>query len=190
MPTVHGEFTIIGYRDHRAGVDHIALVLGDVTAVPMVPVRAHSECLTGEAFASQRCDCGDQLTEALRYIAHRGYGAVIYLRGHEGRGIGIVNKIRAYALQDDGLDTVRANTVLGLPVDARDYSVVAHILADLAVTSVELLTNNPDKVAALIDSGVRVERQRQSHPVLHPANKPYLMAKRDLLGHAMLIGDD
>ena len=126
----------------------------------------------------------------MRYIAARGCGTVIYLRGQEGRGIGIVDKIRAYALQDTGLDTVRANTSLGLPVDARDYSAVAAILADLGVTSVELLTNNPDKVAALADTGVRVDGVRRSRPELHSANEPYLRAKRDLLGHALLIGAD
>ena len=187
MPTEFGRFTALGYRDHLTGIDHIALTMGDVGRGSSVPLRMHSECLTGEAFRSLRCDCGDQLTDALRYVAEHGVGLVTYLRGHEGRGIGILNKLRAYSLQDHGANTVTANTELGLPVDARTYDVVPAILHDLDVCSVALLTNNPDKVRALESAGVRVTSRVTMPTRVTAANISYLTTKRDALGHHLRI---
>jgi len=185
LPTPHGHFRTIAYRDNLHGVDHIALIIGNLADLDVVPIRMHSECLTGEAFGSQRCDCGPQLREAMDYVASCGTGAILYLRGHEGRGIGIANKLRAYEQQDHGCDTVSANLALGLPVDARDYSAAAMMLTDLGVSSVELLTNNPDKVAALVASGIRVEHQRCFQPDVSPWNESYLRTKQDVLGHSL-----
>jgi 3,4-dihydroxy 2-butanone 4-phosphate synthase/GTP cyclohydrolase II len=174
---------VIGYRDARAQVDHVVLTVGEVDRNPEVPLRVHSECLTGEALASQRCDCGDQLKDAMAYIAARGLGVIVYLRGHEGRGIGLVNKLRAYAAQDRGADTVSANLALGLPVDAREYGAVGPILQDLGVSSVQLITNNPDKQRALERQGVPVRSRRPSLGSPTPENAAYLRTKRDVLGH-------
>jgi 3,4-dihydroxy 2-butanone 4-phosphate synthase/GTP cyclohydrolase II len=182
----HGEWRALGYLNSIDGTEHLALVLGDLTAPgPEVLVRMHSECLTGDVFGSRRCDCGTQLEAAMAAIAAEGRGIVIYLRGHEGRGIGLLSKLRAYELQDAGADTVDANLDLGLPVDAREYSTGAQILADLGVQSLRLLTNNPAKVAGLTGFGIKVTG-RVSLPVVPTAeNLRYLIAKRDRLGHQL-----
>ena len=185
MPNQFGEWRAFGYLNSVDGTEHLALVLGDI-GVPGedgVLVRMHSECLTGDVFGSQRCDCGDQLEAAMAMIAAEGRGIVLYLRGHEGRGIGLVGKLRAYQLQDGGADTVDANTELGLPVDAREYSTGAQMLADLGVGSLRLLTNNPDKVLGLSGFGIKVTGRVPLPVTPTPDNLRYLMAKRDRLGH-------
>jgi 3,4-dihydroxy 2-butanone 4-phosphate synthase/GTP cyclohydrolase II len=184
VPNEYGEWQAIGYLSSLDGTEHLALVLGDIeSAGADVLVRMHSECLTGDVLGSQRCDCGTQLSAAMAAIAAEGRGIVIYLRGHEGRGIGLLSKLRAYELQDGGVDTVDANTELGLPVDAREYSTGAQILADLGVTSLRLLTNNPDKVKGLADFGLAVTGTVSLPVTATPHNLRYLMAKRDRLGH-------
>ncbi|MBX6391628.1 MAG: bifunctional 3,4-dihydroxy-2-butanone-4-phosphate synthase/GTP cyclohydrolase II [Frankia sp.] len=183
LPTRHGLFRAIGYRDTVDGVEHVALVRGDLGDGADVLVRMHSECLTGDVFGSLRCDCGDQLDAALRAVAAEGRGVVLYLRGHEGRGIGLTHKLAAYQLQDAGHDTVDANLALGLPADARDYGTGAQILLDLGVRGVRLLTNNPSKRAGLEGYGLRIV-ERVSLPVAHtPENLRYLITKRDRMGH-------
>ena len=187
LPNEFGEWRALGYLNSVDGTEHVALVLGDVgepgDAGADVLVRMHSECLTGDVFGSRRCDCGAQLTAAMAAIAAEGHGIVLYLRGHEGRGIGLLSKLRAYQLQDGGADTVDANLELGLPADAREYSTGAQILADLGVSSLRLLTNNPAKVRGLSGFGIEVTG-RVSLPVTPTAeNLRYLMAKRDRLGH-------
>ena len=185
MPTVHGTFDAHAYRDTVTGGEHVALVVGDVRDGEPVLVRVHSECLTGDTFGSLRCDCGPQLRAAMTAIAANGRGVVLYLRGHEGRGIGLAHKLRAYALQDAGRDTVDANLELGLPADARDYGTGAQILADLGVRSLRLMTNNPTKLAGLEGYGLRVV-DRVPMPVRpHPENIRYLRTKRDRMGHAL-----
>ena len=182
FPTLFGEFTLIGFEDREAGSELTAVVRGDVRGAAECPVRVHSECHTGDIFGSLRCDCREQLEESLRYIAARDCGAVIYLR-QEGRGIGLLNKIRAYHLQDQGLDTVAANERLGFPADARDYRVAARIIELLGIASVRLLTNNPAKIAGLEREGITVTGRI---PVVVPANRvngPYLATKRRRLGH-------
>ncbi len=185
LPTHHGEFVAHGYRD-ESGVEHIALVAGvvdqSVDSRP-VPVRVHSECLTGEVMGSLRCDCGPQLSAALEAIADHGRGALVYLRGHEGRGIGLVAKLAAYALQDAGRDTVEANLDLGLPVDGRTYGVAARILADLGVRSVHMLTNNPEKVKDLREHGIDVVERIPLVVGATNENFGYLDTKRRRLGH-------
>jgi 3,4-dihydroxy 2-butanone 4-phosphate synthase/GTP cyclohydrolase II len=181
LPTRHGRLTAIGYRDLTTGAEHVALIAGAPGATGAL-VRVHSECLTGDALGSMRCDCGPQLDAALAAIGHCG-GVVVYLRGHEGRGIGLLAKLTAYSLQDDGLDTVAANLEQGLPVDAREYGAAAAILADLGVGGVRLLTNNPAKVAGLSAHGVEVSERVPLHVGEGPANRDYLRAKRDLMGH-------
>ncbi|MFG2998250.1 bifunctional 3,4-dihydroxy-2-butanone-4-phosphate synthase/GTP cyclohydrolase II [Streptomyces sp. NPDC048340] len=185
LPTAFGEFTAYGYRSTVDGVEHVALVHGDIAAAggEDVLVRIHSECLTGDIFQSQRCDCGPQLHAAMERITAEGRGAVVYLRGHEGRGIGLLSKMRAYELQERGRDTLDANLELGLPADARDYAAGAQILADLGVHSVRLLTNNPDKSAALVRNGIQVS-DRESMPIeAGEHNLRYLRTKRDRMGH-------
>ena len=182
MPTEFGEFDAIAYESSDGG-EHLALVVGDVAGGPSTLARIHSECLTGEVFHSHRCDCGPQLDLAMRRVQSEGRGVIVYVRGHEGRGIGIVDKIRAYALQDTGLDTVDANTELGLPVDARTYGAAAAILADLGVTALRLMSNNPAKASAMEQAGFHVERE----PLVvepNPDNYAYLTTKRDRLGHS------
>jgi 3,4-dihydroxy 2-butanone 4-phosphate synthase / GTP cyclohydrolase II len=190
LPTRYGEFTAFGYRSTIDGSEHLALVYGDV--VPSgssagggeaVLTRVHSECLTGDVFGSQRCDCGPQLDEALERVVEAGRGVVVYLRGHEGRGIGLVAKLQAYALQDNGRDTVDANLDLGLPADARHYGAATQVLRDLGITSVRLLTNNPDKSDSLEDFGVHVEAQVPLTPSPNRHNLAYLRTKRDRMGH-------
>jgi 3,4-dihydroxy 2-butanone 4-phosphate synthase/GTP cyclohydrolase II len=183
LPTRHGDFTAYGYRITVDGSEHIALVHGDITGPEPVLTRVHSECLTGDVFGSHRCDCGPQLDEALERIAREGRGVVVYLRGHEGRGIGLVAKLQAYQLQDGGRDTVDANLDLGLPADARHYGTATQVLRDLRVQSVRLLTNNPDKVTNLEDFGVPVAERVPLTPHPNDHNLSYLLTKRDRMGH-------
>jgi 3,4-dihydroxy 2-butanone 4-phosphate synthase/GTP cyclohydrolase II len=183
LPTEHGEFTAVGYRAEVDGGEHVALVFGELGDGEDVLVRVHSECLTGDVFGSRRCDCGPQLDAALERVAATGRGVVLYMRGHEGRGIGLLHKLQAYQLQDRGFDTVDANLELGLPADARDYGTGAQILYDLGVRSMRLLTNNPAKRAGLEGYGLTV-LGREALPVrLHPENVRYLRTKRDRMGH-------
>ncbi|MEU9256393.1 bifunctional 3,4-dihydroxy-2-butanone-4-phosphate synthase/GTP cyclohydrolase II [Streptomyces sp. NPDC048270] len=183
LPTAFGAFTAYGFRSTVDGVEHVALVHGEVGDGTDVLVRMHSECLTGDIFASQRCDCGPQLHASMERIQAEGRGIVVYLRGHEGRGIGLLSKLRAYELQERGRDTLDANLELGLPADARDYGAGAQILADLGVRSVRLLTNNPDKAAALVRHGIEVSG-REAMPVeAGEHNLRYLRTKRDRMGH-------
>ncbi|WP_420813769.1 bifunctional 3,4-dihydroxy-2-butanone-4-phosphate synthase/GTP cyclohydrolase II [Phytoactinopolyspora endophytica] len=190
LPTVHGTFRAYGYRDLVDGGEHVALVMGDVTGETPVLARLHSECLTGDAFGSLRCDCGPQLQAALAMVAHAGRGAVVYMRGHEGRGIGLAHKLQAYELQDNGHDTVDANVELGLPADARDYGVGAQILADLGVESIALMTNNPAKLTGIDGYGITVAERVQLPVAAHPENLRYLRTKRDRLGHELPGLDD
>ncbi len=183
LPTRHGTFTAHGYLDLRSGAEHLALVRSDVRAAGAV-VRVHSECLTGDVLGSQRCDCGPQLDAALRLVAQHG-GAVVYLRGHEGRGVGLLAKLEAYALQDLGLDTVEANLELGLPADAREYGAAAAVLADLGLTRVRLLTNNPAKVEGLAAAGVEIEGRLPLQVAAGRHATGYLVAKRDRMGHLL-----
>lgn len=183
LPTAHGEFIAYGYRITIDGGEHLALVCGDLGDGRDVLTRVHSECLTGDVFGSQRCDCGPQLDEALAAIVAAGRGVLVYLRGHEGRGIGLVAKLQAYALQDGGRDTVDANLDLGLPADARHYGAATQILRDLGVGSVRLLTNNPDKTIALGEYGVPVTERVPLAPRPNGHNLAYLMTKRDRMGH-------
>ncbi|MWC00337.1 GTP cyclohydrolase II [Agromyces seonyuensis] len=180
LPTVHGTFRVRAYRDHVSGADHLAIIAGEPADGALV--RLHSECLTGEAFGSLKCECGPQLQAALDTIANEG-GVVVYLRGHEGRGIGLINKLRAYRLQEDGLDTLDANLALGLPADARDYTAAAEILADLGIGSVRLLTNNPEKLRQLERQGIRVDERVPLVVGVGSLNAGYLAAKRDRMGH-------
>jgi len=186
IPNAYGEWRAYGYHSDIDGAEHLALVLGDLGADDGEDVlaRVHSECLTGDVFGSARCDCGAQLDAAMAKIAERGRGVVLYLRGHEGRGIGLLAKLQAYELQDAGVDTVDANLRLGLPVDAREYSVAAQLLDDLGVRSVRLLTNNPAKVDALVAHGFGVTRIPLP-PLTTPHNLRYLTTKRDRLGHQL-----
>jgi len=173
------------YRDRNTGADHLAIIAGDPTADPAGAIaRVHSECLTGEAFGSLKCECGPQLDAALATIAERG-GVVIYLRGHEGRGIGLINKLRAYRLQEGGLDTLDANVALGLPIDARDYTAASAILDDLGVERVRLLTNNPEKVRQLEAHGIRVADRLPLVVGVGAVNAGYLETKRTRMGHAI-----
>jgi 3,4-dihydroxy 2-butanone 4-phosphate synthase/GTP cyclohydrolase II len=185
LPTRHGAFTAHAYRDLVGGIEHIALVMGVVDDGKPVLVRVHSECLTGDTLGSVRCDCGPQLEAALAQVAAEGRGVVLYLRGHEGRGIGLVHKLRAYELQDNGHDTVDANLQLGFPADARDYGTGAQILADLGVRSLRLMTNNPAKLAGLTGYGLQVV-DRVALPIEPNAeNMRYLSTKRDRMGHEL-----
>jgi 3,4-dihydroxy 2-butanone 4-phosphate synthase/GTP cyclohydrolase II len=187
LPTRAGEFRAFGYRSSVDDGEHLALVHGDLDAAiasgEPVLVRVHSECLTGDVFGSHRCDCGPQLDEALDRVVAEGTGIVIYLRGHEGRGIGLVAKLQAYALQDGGRDTVDANLDLGLPADARHYGAATQILRDLGVRSVRLMTNNPDKTSSLEDYGVTVAERVPLTPRANDHNLAYLLTKRDRMGH-------
>jgi 3,4-dihydroxy 2-butanone 4-phosphate synthase/GTP cyclohydrolase II len=203
IPTRHGEFRAVGYTSIYDEVEHVALVRGDVSGPPAqgdftgspvegedVLVRVHSECLTGDVFGSRRCDCGPQLDAALAMVAREGRGVVLYMRGHEGRGIGLMHKLQAYQLQDAGADTVDANLELGLPADARDYGIGAQILTDLGVKSMRLLTNNPAKRVGLDGYGLHIT-ERVPLPVRANAeNIRYLMTKRDRMGHDLTGLDD
>lgn len=185
LPTVFGTFTAYGYRSTVDGVEHVALVHGEIGAGDGedVLVRIHSECLTGDVFHSLRCDCGPQLETSLERIRDEGRGVVVYLRGHEGRGIGLLSKLRAYELQEQGRDTLDANLELGLPADARDYGAGAQILQDLGVRSVRLMTNNPDKTDALVRHGLRVSGREPMPVQAGEHNLRYLRTKRDRMGH-------
>ncbi|MFD3842155.1 bifunctional 3,4-dihydroxy-2-butanone-4-phosphate synthase/GTP cyclohydrolase II [Streptomyces sp. NPDC058642] len=183
LPTSHGEFTAYGYRSTVDGVEHVALVHGEIGDGEDVLVRVHSECLTGDIFGSARCDCGPQLDASLARIQDEGRGVVVYLRGHEGRGIGLVSKLRAYELQERGRDTLDANLELGLPADARDYGAGAQILEDLGVRSVRLMTNNPDKSDALLRHGLKVNGREPMPVQAGEHNLTYLRTKRDRMGH-------
>ena len=183
VPTTHGTFRMRAYRDRRDGTDHVAIISGDPAPTGTI-VRVHSECITGEAFGSLKCECGPQLDAALELINREG-GIVIYLRGHEGRGIGLANKLRAYQLQEQGLDTLEANLKLGLPADARDYVAAADILADLGIHEVRLLTNNPEKAKQLEAYGIRVPETVPLLVGVGEFNAGYLEAKRDRMGHKL-----
>ncbi|HLU72843.1 MAG TPA: bifunctional 3,4-dihydroxy-2-butanone-4-phosphate synthase/GTP cyclohydrolase II [Nonomuraea sp.] len=183
LPNEHGLWRAYGYSSALDGGEHVALVLGDLGDGEDVLVRAHSECLTGDVFGSLRCDCGVQLDRAMAAIAEEGRGVIVYLRGHEGRGIGLLAKLRAYSLQDAGVDTVDANVELGLPVDAREFSNAAQILADLGIKGVRLLTNNPAKMAGMDGYGIKVLGREPMPVAVNPYNTRYLQAKRDRLGH-------
>ena len=182
LPTPWAEFTVVGYEDAQHGAEHVAMVLGEVDDGAPVLVRMHSECLTGDALHSLRCDCGFQRDAALKQIADAGRGVLVYLR-QEGRGIGLLNKLKAYALQDQGADTVEANEQLGFAADLRDYGVGAQILADLGVERLRLLTNNPRKVAGLEGFGIRIEERVPLHVGENPYNEVYLRTKVAKLGH-------
>lgn len=185
LPTAFGSFTVHGFKERYSDLEHVALTLGKPDAVGPTLVRVHSECMTGEVFHSLRCDCRPQLTDAMRMIAEEGTGAVIYLRGHEGRGIGLLHKLRAYALQDDGLDTLEANRRLGLPIDARDYAVGAQMIRSLGISKIRLLTNNPRKYAGISDFGLEITERVPLLVSPNPENERYLKTKRLRLGHAL-----
>lgn len=190
LPTGHGEFTGFGYESKLDSRVHMALVKGDVEGGEDVLVRVHSECLTGDVFHSLRCDCGPQLDAALAAIEEEGRGILVYLVGHEGRGIGLANKLRAYELQEQGCDTVEANERLGFPADMRDYGVGAQILADLGVKSIALLTNNPRKLVALEGWGFDVARRIPLEIAASEYNEKYLRTKQEKMDHALHIGAD
>jgi 3,4-dihydroxy 2-butanone 4-phosphate synthase / GTP cyclohydrolase II len=185
LPTTHGDFTAYGYRITTDGSEHVALVHGDLSGDEPVLTRVHSECLTGDVFGSARCDCGPQLDEAMDRVVAEGRGVVVYLRGHEGRGIGLVAKLQAYQLQDGGRDTVDANLDLGLPADARHYGAATQVLKDLGVLDVRLLTNNPDKVSNLEEYGITVSERVPLTPHPNDHNLAYLLTKRDRMGHVL-----
>ena len=184
IPTAFGTFQAVGYESHD-GRTHVALVKGDPEASENVLVRVHSECFTGDVLGSIRCDCGIQLAEAMRKISEEGEGVVVYIRGHEGRGIGLRHKLEAYALQDGGLDTVEANVELGFSADSRDYGVGAQILADIGVTTMRLLTNNPTKRAGLEGYGLEIVDRVPLQTEPNPENLRYLETKREKLGHLL-----
>ncbi len=184
LPTESGDFRVVGYRSLVDKKHHVALVKGDVDGVDDVIVRVHSECLTGDVFGSLRCDCGEQLADALSKINDEGKGVLVYL-SQEGRGIGLLNKIKAYKLQDGGLDTVDANLELGLPADLRDYGIGAQILVDLGLSTIKLLTNNPKKIVGLSGYGLTVTSQLPIEQQPHSHNRDYLRAKKEKLGHIL-----
>jgi 3,4-dihydroxy 2-butanone 4-phosphate synthase/GTP cyclohydrolase II len=184
VPTMHGEFTALAYESDD-GRMHVALVKGEPAGKDNVLVRVHSECFTGDVLGSVRCDCGHQLEEALRKIGEAGEGVLVYIRGHEGRGIGLRHKLEAYALQDSGLDTVEANVELGFSPDSRDYGVGAQILADLRITTIRLLTNNPTKRAGLEGYGLEIVERVPLEGEPNPENIRYLKTKKEKLGHLL-----
>jgi len=185
VPTRWGRFTCYAFQSEADGEEHVAFALGDIAAAGEVLVRVHSECLTGDVFGSWRCDCGAQLHAAMDAIAGRGAGVLVYLRGHEGRGIGIGHKVRAYALQDKGRDTVDANLELGLPVDDRTYGIGAAILAELGIKRVALMTNNPAKHDGLASVGVEIARRVPLEVAPRTENADYLRTKQQRLGHLL-----
>jgi 3,4-dihydroxy 2-butanone 4-phosphate synthase/GTP cyclohydrolase II len=187
VPTEWGLFTCVAYRSELDGTEHLAFVRGEVGDGEPVLARVHSECLTGDVFGSRRCDCGPQLAAAMQAVAEADRGVIVYLRGHEGRGIGIGHKIRAYSLQDEGFDTVDANLELGLPVDSREYGIGAQILADLGVQQLRLMTNNPAKYGGLAGFGLSVIERVSITVEPTPENVRYLRAKRDRMGHLIDI---
>jgi 3,4-dihydroxy 2-butanone 4-phosphate synthase/GTP cyclohydrolase II len=190
LPTDYGDWRMLGYESLVDGTHSVAMVYGDPEGKPNVLVRMHSECLTGDVFRSRRCDCGGQLDIAMAMIQHEGEGVIVYLRGHEGRGIGLLHKLRAYQLQDRGFDTVTANTELGLPVDARDYGVGASILVDLGLSTLRLLTNNPVKRAGLEGFGLEIVERVPILVTPNVANLRYLATKAALMGHDLSTGSE
>ncbi len=193
MPTKYGDFKAVGYESTLDGGHHVALVKGDVAGRKDVLVRVHSECLTGDTFGALRCDCGEQLAEALRRIEAEGAGVVLYMR-QEGRGIGLINKLKAYALQEQGMDTVEANVELGFAPDLRDYGIGAQILSDLGLTTIRIMTNNPKKIVALEGYGLRVTGRESIEVAPQDDNVCYLRTKKDKMGHLLvhedLFGED
>jgi len=185
IPTAVGVFTAHVYRSVLDGSEHLALVKGQVTGQQNVLVRVHSECLTGDVLDSLRCDCGNQLKMALAKIEQAGSGVLVYLRGHEGRGIGLAHKLRAYELQDQGRDTVQANLDLGLPIDSRSYDVGAQILRDLGVTTIRLMSNNPAKFSELAGYRLKIVERVPLEPVPNRENIVYLRTKSEKLGHLL-----
>ncbi len=190
LPTPHGDFLAHGYTSRLDGATHLALVVGDVVGKENVLVRVHSECLTGDVFHSLRCDCGAQLQEAMKRVHEEGEGVVLYIVGHEGRGIGLANKLKAYELQELGADTVEANEALGFPADLRDYGIGAQILVDLGLTSMRLMTNNPTKVVGLEGYGLTITEQVPLEVESCPQNIRYLRTKREKMDHRLVLGDD
>ena len=190
IPTQWGDFAAFAYESILDGEQHLALVKGEVAGHDDVLVRVHSECLTGDAFGSLRCDCGAQLEGALRRVAEDGRGVVVYLRGHEGRGIGLAHKLRAYSLQERGRDTVDANLELGLPVDDREYGIGSQILVDLGVTTMRLMTNNPAKYVGLDGYGLQIVERVPLETYPNPENLRYLRTKRERMGHLLDLPDD
>jgi len=184
IPTEFGEFTIIGYQNDVDRAEHVALVYGEVAGQPNVLVRMHSKCLTGDVFASQRCDCGPQLHRAMEMVAREGRGVIVYL-DQEGRGIGLLNKLRAYALQDAGADTVQANERLGFAPDLRNYGIGAQILRDLGLSSIRVMTNNPRKLVGLEGYGLQIVERVPLVTDPNGENRGYLQVKRDKLGHLL-----
>jgi 3,4-dihydroxy 2-butanone 4-phosphate synthase/GTP cyclohydrolase II len=183
IPTPFGDFIAFAYESMLDGVEHLALVKGEVAGEKNVLVRVHSECLTGDIFGSARCDCGNQLQSALETISREGLGVLVYLRGQEGRGIGLSHKLRAYNLQDEGFDTVEANQELGLPIDSREYGIGAQILADLGLSTIRLLTNNPAKYGGLVGYGLSIVERVTLPPIATKENLNYLKTKQQKLGH-------
>jgi 3,4-dihydroxy 2-butanone 4-phosphate synthase/GTP cyclohydrolase II len=182
VPTVHGSFRFRAYRDRMTGADHLAIISGEPTNGALL--RVHSECLTGEVFGSEKCECGPQLDATLAMIHEQG-GVVIYMRGHEGRGIGLINKLKAYRLQEDGLDTLDANIALGFPADGRDYGAAVAILDDLGLSEVRVITNNPEKVRQLEERGITLVERVPLVVGVGEFNEAYLEAKRDRMGHVL-----
>lgn len=191
LPTARGTFRVVVFRDRRTGAEHVAMVRGEVEGLEGVPVRIHSECLTSEVLGSLKCDCRQQLDRALDFIAQNGRGVVVYLR-QEGRGIGLGNKIKAYALQNQGADTYEANRLLGFPDDLRRYDIAAEVLRALQIQSVDLITNNPLKIAGLVEEGIPVRRRIPSRTAHNPHNVGYLKTKRERSGHLieLFVEDD
>jgi 3,4-dihydroxy 2-butanone 4-phosphate synthase/GTP cyclohydrolase II len=189
MPTLFGEFTAHAYTALTDGSTHIALVVGQPRGKQDVLVRVHSECLTGDIFHSLRCDCGDQLEEAMRRVQEAGEGVVLYIVGHEGRGIGLANKLKAYELQEQGHDTVEANEALGFAADLRDYGIGAQILADLGLSTMRLMTNNPTKIVGLEGYGLKVTEQVPLEVAACPQNISYLRTKREKMAHSLKLDD-
>ncbi len=190
IPTDFGEFTVYAYESVLDGEQHVALVMGEVNGQANTLVRVHSECLTGDVFGSARCDCGPQLQAAMAAIAENGSGVIVYLRGHEGRGIGLAHKLRAYNLQEKGYDTVDANLEMGLPADSREYGIGAQILVDLGVTTMRLMTNNPTKYGGLEGFGLDIVERVNLQPTPTPENIEYLRTKRERMGHLLEGLDD
>lgn len=187
LPTAHGDFTAFVYESKLDEIQHLALIKGDVKDKSNVLVRVHSECLTGDVFGSKRCDCGSQLDFAMHKIAQEGHGVIIYLRGQEGRGIGLGHKLRAYQLQDQGRDTVDANLELGFPIDSREYGIGAQILVDLGLTTIRLITNNPAKYGGLSGYDLSIVDRVPLPPFATDENRRYLQAKKEKMGHLLDI---
>jgi 3,4-dihydroxy 2-butanone 4-phosphate synthase/GTP cyclohydrolase II len=184
IPTPYGDWRIVAYRNDVDGHEHVAAIKGEVEGVPDVMVRMHSECLTGDVFHSMRCDCGEQLDAAMQQIEREGRGVIVYLR-QEGRGIGLVHKLRAYNLQDQGMDTIEANEALGFRPDLREYGIGAQILLDLGLSSVRILTNNPKKIVGMDGYGLSVAEQIPITVTPNPHNAEYLRTKRERMGHLL-----